>query len=180
MTTLTGSTTFTIADTTTATETATVIVVPAPTAGNGKGRLVHPTYGAYDYTMAPDSWVNVDTDAVAAPIWESALTLTGGVNTLWYGILQGTRVKEYWPASENRASMPMEMIRQLLLFYANPPANPENYVQWWPNYATSQGFQVVLLGLEVGGEEITFGQFGRLWEYCNQPVALKMTIVARI
>jgi hypothetical protein len=58
---LTSSNTITVTDTGTPLTTVTLSTVILPpvgyTAGTGRGRIVHPTVGAFDYIIKPDVWV---------------------------------------------------------------------------------------------------------------------------
>jgi hypothetical protein len=96
MTTLTAATTFSIGASTTVVESAQTTILPVIASGTGRGRLVHPTLGTYDYEQMPDEWVNVDGDVLIAPIWSSVRTLDGDANTLWQGDIRDVEVEEHW------------------------------------------------------------------------------------
>ena len=128
MTTLTASATLTIGDASTVTESISLLVLPVAGSYEGTGRLVHPTFGTYDYERPPDEWTNLDGDALIAPIWASTKTLLGAANTLFAGNLRDVIVEERWTqpvcclAAHLRALLPMWM---------NPPDPSVAYVEWY-------------------------------------------------
>jgi hypothetical protein len=68
MTILTSSATIAVGDGAAAVDSVQLTVLPAVGAPNGRGRLVHPSLGTYDYVRGPDEWTNIDGDAIIAPI----------------------------------------------------------------------------------------------------------------
>ena len=74
---LTSQTTFTVGDASTETTSTSITILPALGASTGKGRLIHPTLGIYDYERCPDEWSNMDGDAIIAPIWASSSLASG-------------------------------------------------------------------------------------------------------
>lgn len=157
MTVLTSSSTFTIGAGAILTETVTVTVLSIAGPGQGKGRLIHPVLGTYDYPHAPDSWTNLVDDIVIPPVWANARTLDGAANTLWPGSMQDVECSERW---ESAISMTTDFLRQLLLFWQNPPV-PPSFIEWWPSYQTALGYKVILLGLTAGGREVTLDYVSR-------------------
>src|SRR5574340_1837596 len=87
MTTLTASSTIAIGDGPTVSASTSLVVLPLAGTNQGPGRLVHPTFGAYDYARPPDEWMNMDGDAMIPPVWASTKTLSGAANTLFPGTL---------------------------------------------------------------------------------------------
>lgn len=154
MATLTNSTAFTIAAGSTVVADTDIEVVSAAVAGQGRGRLIHPTLGTFDYPYMPNAWTNVDGSAIIPPTWSTTRTLGSGQATLWAGNLRDVSVQETWDAGE--LSMPMSMLRMLISIYQNPPDPETDYLQWWPSYVTTVGYDVVLTNLTVGEQEITF------------------------
>lgn len=157
MTVLSSENTFSIGDAATVQESVTLTVLPVASPGEGRGRLVHPTLGTYDYAYAPDEWEGIDQDALIAPVWAHARTLDGAANTLWPGHLKDVECAERWTSE---ISMPMDMLRMLLSMWMNPPA-PTSYVQWFPSYTSSLGFKVALLGVTSGGGVLTLDAISR-------------------
>ena len=188
MTTLTSSATFTIGAGTAAVASATVNVLPALSSASGKGRLIHPTLGTLDYPNAPDEWINVDGDVIVAPTWSTVKTLQGATNALWAGNLRDVTVQEVWIQEMN---VQVSFLRQLIAFWTNPP-DPDTGtpVQWWPNYTTALGYQVVLENLTVLGdgqglrdsllrEGVTLNAFALIQGWVSGKVTLTMRILGR-
>lgn len=176
MTVLTSQTTFTVGEAATETVAATLTILPAPGAGAGKGRLVHPTLGTYDYPYAPDEWSNMDGDAIIAPIWASTKTLDGSANTLFAGSLRDVVVEERWTGD---LSAPMAMVRMLAAFWQNPPDPATDYVRWYPSYANSLGFKVIILDLQVDGQGFNLDFVSRQG-WVAGGVVLRMRLAGRV
>ena len=175
MSTLTASATFTIGASSPVVESVSVTILPAVTAGAGRGRLVHPTLGTYDYAYMPDEWQNVDGDVIVAPIWSSAQTLDGAANTLWQGDIRDVEVEEHWTFAVSTAH-----VRALASFWQNPPDPDDGYVAWYPNYINGNGYNVILLALTVGGEGVQFNYISRRYGAVIQDMVLRMRIVERL
>jgi hypothetical protein len=182
VTTLTATSTFLISEGDTVSESAEVVVLPVAGAGQGTGRLVHPTLGTFDYGHAPDRWRNLRGDVVVPPVWASTTTLGGVSNALWPGSVQDVVVEEEWNAGE--LSLEVEDLDVLNAFWTTPPdptlGMPNGYVQWWPSYATDLGFYVALLTVRCGeGDGQTFDPLvDQGW--VMGPLLLTMRVVARI
>lgn len=170
MATLTNSTAFTIAAASTETADTTVEVVSVAAAGEGRGRLIHPTLGTFDYPYMPREWTNLDQDAVIAPVWQHQRTLGGGTATLWPGNIKDVVCTEKWEADD--LSMPMSMLRMLVAIWQNPPDPDTDYVQWWPSYTTTLGFDVAVVGLSVGGSPGTALTDLTFQGWCDQGVTI--------
>ena len=175
MTTLTSSTTFTIGAGTTVVESASVTILPAVGAGEGRGRLVHPTLGTYDYAFMPDEWLNVDGDVIIPPIWATSKTLEGAANTLWQGHIRDVEVEEHWTFA-----VEIEHLRSILSFWQNPPDPADGYVEWWPNYANANGYKVLLLNVTVGGDAVKLNWISRRHTFVIEDMALRMRLVDRV
>ncbi|WP_407280614.1 hypothetical protein U5817_10040 [Aromatoleum evansii] len=176
MPTLTASASFTIGAGASTVESATVTILPALAGGTGRGRLVHPTLGTYDYEHQPDHWTNIDGDLIVPPIWASEKTLLGASNTLMTGHIRDVTVTEQWTAFATKIAH----VRALLLFWQNPPDPDNGFVEWWPNYTSAQGFKVAMVGLEVGGEEVTLDWISRRHSFVTEGVILRMRIIDRV
>jgi hypothetical protein len=160
-------------------------VLPSFAAGEGKGRLVHPTLGAYDYEAKPDEWVNMDGDAIVKPKWSSTMTLGGAANTLWKDKLRDVKVEERWKALGGLA-MPMTQMRMLLMMLANPVDPAVGYVLWYPNYVNNLGFKVILLDVKTSGDDVVFDDVvnakhgdGTPNGWMTNPVTVVMKIAGR-
>jgi hypothetical protein len=175
MPTITNNTAFTIAAQSTAVVETDVEVIAAGVAGEGLGRLIHPTLGTFDYPYMPEQWTNMDGSAIIFPNWQSSKTLGSAQNTLWNGVLRDTECTEIWTAPGGLA-MPMDMLRILLNFFQNPPDPTTDYVQWWPSYITALGFDVVIKRMQVGSKEITFTDIS-LQGWIDQPVEITYQLI---
>lgn len=172
MTTLTASTTFTVGASSTVTESASVIILPAITAGSGRGRLVHPTLGTYDYAYMPDEWINVDGDVIIPPIWSSSKTLDGAANTLWQGHIRDVEVEEHWTFAVSIAHL-----RTILSYWQNPPDPDDGYVTWYPNYANGNAYSVLMLDVSVGGQGVKLNYISRRHSWVIEDMVLRMRLV---
>lgn len=179
MTTLTASTTFTVGDASVVTESASLLILPASGAGEGKGRLVHPTLGTYDYPKAPDEWTDMDGDAIIRPIWSTTRTLDGAANTLWQGKLRHVECTERWTADD--IAMSVSQLRMLIAMWSNPPDPTYGRVKWYPSYVNGNAYEVALVSLTSGGGEaitlnhVIFNSGG----YVNFDVVLRLRILGR-
>jgi hypothetical protein len=176
MTILTSSTTFTVGEAAIETVAASVTILPVPGAGTGKGRLVHPTLGSYDYPHAPNAWGGMDGDAIIAPIWASAKTLDGAANTLFAGNIRDSEVYETW---SGELAMPLAMVRMLASFWQAPPDPAVDYIKWYPSYSNALGFKVILLALDVNGQGYNLDYIARQG-WVPASVVLKMRIAGRV
>lgn len=176
MATLTSNEIFSVGDSTTIVESVDVLVIPAPTPGSGNGRLIHPTYGTYDYGIAPESWGNIDTDAVIPPIWANKRTLTGATNTLWNGSIKDVEVYERWGGA---VSMKAAQIRKFIQFWTNPPT-PTSYTVWEPNYINALSYKVIIVSVSCGGRTGINMDYTVLQDdgFVKGPVEIKMRLVA--
>lgn len=188
MTTLTSSSTFTIGAGSAVVDSVSVPILPLLSPGTGKGRLIHPTLGTLDYENCPDEWVNLDQDVIIPPIWTTTKTLQGAANALWQGNIRDVIVEEHWTQEVN---VKTNFLRSLISFWANPPDPVSGTpVQWWPNYATTLGFKVILMNVQVGSglknvreryDGIVLNVFAQdPNEWVTEPVTVTMRILARV
>jgi hypothetical protein len=148
MATLTSSSTVAIGSGSAVVESVTVPILAAIGGATGQGRLIHPTLGTLDYAQAPDEWRNVDADVIVAPVWSNSKTLLGSANALWPGNLRDVEVEERWTQP---LAMEAAFVRQLLTFFQTPPdPDTDAPVQWWPNYASTLGFEVAIKDVAIG------------------------------
>jgi hypothetical protein len=176
---LTATTNFTILDASPVIESIALSVVAAAAPGTGKGRLIHPTLGTLDYTLAPHEWTNMAEDAIIAPIWTSQMTLSSASNTLWPGSLRDVAPEERWIPSAG-LSMPLDMLKALIAFWMNPPDPAVGYIEWHPSYVTSLKFSVIIVGIEVSGAPMTMSPQSVGTDLVEYPVTVKLRIVARV
>ncbi len=174
MATLTNSTAFTIAASTTVVADADIEVVAVAAAGAGRGRLIHPTLGTFDYLFMPEQWVNLDGDIIIPPKWQSSQTLSAGQLTLWGGNIRDVVCSEVWTAPGG-LSMPMSMLRMFMTIFQNPVDPNVDYLQWWPSYTTTLGFDVAMTGLAVGNTDVTLTDT-TLQGWCDLPVTITYAI----
>lgn len=176
---LTATTNFTILDASPVVESVQLSVIAAGGPGSGKGRLVHPTLGTLDYSLAPHEWTSMAEDAVIAPIWSSQMTLSSAANTLWPGNLRDVTPEERWIPSAG-LSMPLDMLKSLLAFWMNPPDPATAHIEWWPSYVSSLGFKVIISAIEVGGAPLTLSPQAVGTDLVEFPVTVKLRIIARV
>jgi len=161
-------------------------VFPAFPEESGRGRIVHPILGAFDYEVKPDEWVNIDADAVIPPVWSSSRTLTSAANVLWLGNIRDVVVEERWKALGGLA-MPITQLRMLMAIWTMPIDPDVGYVHWHPNYITSVAFKVLPVMLSAGGQGLTFDdivnykdEFGDPIGWMTNPVTFQLKLVERI
>lgn len=147
---LTNTGTFAITSVATAVVTTKSVVFPAVGYPHGFGRLVHPTIGAFPYSVKPDKWVNIDGDIIVAPVWAGTKTLGGAVNSLWPGSIANVICEEQWGDNQNGMAMPIGMLRTLIAIWSTPIDPEAAYVQWFPTYTSNKGWNVILSDLIVG------------------------------
>ncbi len=178
--TLSASATFDVADQAPTDLDATVIVQPAAGVGTGgRGRLVHPTLGAFDYYDAPDETVNLDRGGVIVrPLWERSRTLSGQVDALWSGFLRDARVIERWRNGD--VGSPIAHLRMLQAIVANPPdpaAGVAGAVVWEPSYATGTRYAVIVADVRAGGDEYQIDWRLEGYGFAPQPVELELRVL---
>ncbi len=182
MTTLTASSTIAIGESTPEQESVTITVLPLAAPGEGRGRLIHPTLGTFDYEFPPDRWSGLRTDLVVPPVWAVTPTLGGAFLAQWDGSIEDVEVLEQW---EDGISMKAGDLDTLLSFWQSPPdpslGVPSGYVQWWPSYATDLGFYVAILEVAAGsGAGVETTKFGLDEGWVEGSTTLRMRIVARV
>lgn len=176
MPTLTSQNTFTVGEASTETVSVNITVLPALGSDTGKGRLVHPTLGTYDYEKCPDEWLNIDGDVIIPPIWASSKALQGSSNTLFAGHIRDVVVEERWLGE---LSVSIEMVRMLASFWQTPPNPSDDYVEWYPNYISPLGYKVIIVALELNGQGLNFDYISRLG-HVRGDLVLRMRIAGRV
>ena len=173
---ITSSATFTVVAGDVVTETAEAVVLPIAGVGEGRGRLVHPTLGTFDYAFAPDRWTNLRGDVVVPPIWAMAATLSGASSTLWPGSIQDVVIEESWT---DGYAMDSDQLDILLAIFQAPPDPADGYVELWPSYTSDLGFYVAFIGLEVGGQNLTLTPMVRVG-VVEGPVTARFRVIGRV
>lgn len=179
MTTLTSSATLAVGDGSTATESITLVVLPAIGTGTGRGRLIHPSLGTYDYPRSPDEWSYIDTDVINPPIWSSTKTLKGASSTLFVSDIQDVLHEERWTQSLVDGVGALDFVRMMIAMWSTPPDPAVAYVQWFPNYASPLGFNVILEDLTIGSKQVTLTPLIKQG-YVRGPMVLTLRVVSRI
>lgn len=177
MPTLTNSATWTLGAASPAAEELDIPILPAASGATGRGRLVHPTLGSIDYEKAPDAWSGIDSDVLMPPVWASTKTLSGAANTLWRGHLRDAVATERWLGDD--LSMSIEQLRLLLAVWQNPVDPAAGYLQWWPNYTTTLGYQVMMTDVSVAGQGVTLDYITRQG-WVAAPVTISYRIAGRL
>lgn len=177
MPTLTSAASWTLGAASPAAEELEIPILPAVSSTTGRGRLVHPTLGIVDYEKAPDAWSGIDTDILMPPVWASTKTLSGAANTLWRGNLRDAVAIERWLGDD--LSMSIEQLRLLLAVWQNPVDPAAGYLQWWPNYSTTLGYQVMMTDVSVGGQGVTLDYITRQG-WVAAPVTISYRIAGRL
>lgn len=142
----------------------------------GRGRLEHPTFGAYDYVHRPTETINIDGDVCYGPRWAHEETLGGGADVLWNGYIRDAVVTERW--KEGDVGTLLSHLRMLWTMYANPPdPGADQFVIWKPNYATARAYKVAIVDLTSGGEGYKLDwMLLRSGLYTPSPVELKLRV----
>lgn len=183
--TLKSEATYPIADKTTKIEEAAIVSLPAWPVQSGRGRIVHPLLGAYDYEVKPDQWTNMDADVIIPPVWASTRTMTGAINVLWKGNIRDVVVEERWLAPGG-ISMPISMLRMLYMIWTNPLDPQVGFVQWFPNYISPFGFKVIPMMLDAGGQALVFDDIVNYEDgngpngWVSSPVTLTLKMIERL
>lgn len=178
MSTLSSSATLPIGETATATESVALTVLPIAGAGEGRGRLVHPTLGTYDYEQAPDEWDGLSSDVVISPRWIVTAGIFGSVVKLEDGDISDAVCEERWTSPAALGADQWAML--LAMFTAPPDPGAGEFVEWWPSYETNLGFYVALVGLRAGANAITMTPTRQDIDEIEGPVALTLQVLARI
>lgn len=182
MTTLTGSTTFSVGDSDTEITTTPLLILPLAGIGEGTGRLIHPDIGTYDYPYAPDEWLNFDSDIIIPPVWGGAKTLDGAANMLFAGHIRDVEVEEHWTSE---IGGPLTFMRVLLAMWQNPPDPDDGYVQWYPSYANEFGYNVLILSVKLGGQDVTMNYVTRQTDsvgdrWVEGTIVIRMRIIEKL
>lgn len=140
------------------------------------------------YESNPDLTDNFDTVPLTGPpTYKSDMTLAASLMTKWPGYLQDQPVREYWEGTALAAGdssggaysrMMTYFFRRLYEYFANPPAS--GYITWWPQDKTSQGYNVIVEALTVGGKDIQLDAYGVAAGMVLQEVILTLRIMSLV
>lgn len=174
---ITVSTDFTVADQTPLSGAASGIVLPsAGYMAGGRGQLIHPSVGTYDYAVAPDEVENVDGDVFYPPVFAHTQTIGGAVDTMWPGYVRDALVTERWKNGD--VGCPIAQLQALWQMIQNhPDISTGAYVTWNPNYINGRSYQVALVGLRAGGSNLMIDMRLARFGYAPQPVELDLRIL---
>ena len=131
------------------------------------------------YEGFPDRWDNFDTTPVSArPLTTAEKTLGGSKFAQWPGYVADKPVREVWRGSDTIARMTPYFLRRLLeyVIYSQDLGVGE-YITWWPKDRTTQGYNIVIQDLTVGGASISLDYYGLKGEMIMQEVVFTFYIV---
>ena len=98
----------------------------------------------------------------------------GGADTLWDGNLRDVVVSEVW----SQSIVPIDHVRALLSYWTQPPNPDSGYVEWWPSYTTTLGFNVVIESVSGPQGALLLDHVSRQG-YARGPVTMSLRIVSR-
>lgn len=119
--------------------------------------LTHPdgtTFPAVTYNRNPGRTINFDQMPLYPPAAELVRTLGTTLAYVTQNHLDDVIVTEVWEGSNSVASMEASLFRKLYELSINPPAiaDPEVYLRWAPRDRTTTVYNVIIVGLRVGGQ----------------------------
>lgn len=140
-------------------ETEDITLVPIESSGNAtaRRRLVYPNNALAPivYETNPTRTLNFDQDVLFAPISNVERMLTGSKVIQFDTAENDVVITETWTAREGQIySMITSFFRMLREYHINPPAfsaTNQEYIQWFPADRTTDGYNVLLHRLVVGG-----------------------------
>jgi hypothetical protein len=122
------------------------------------------------------------------PIWGSQKTILGAANTLMAGDIRDVVCKEIW-AQDGGLVGPLDFVRAMAAIWMNPPDPSVDFVQWWPNYISGNGYNVVILGMTLGDQgdqDITYTTDAKNPYYgdgvgvARGPLVLQMRLISQV
>lgn len=134
------------------------------------------------YEDYPDRWDNFDTFPVSArPINKAEMTLGGNKIAQWPGYIADKPVREIWRGGEQQSRMTTYFLRRLLEYFLNSQnLAVGEYISWWPNDRTTQGYNIVIQDLTVGGSTISLDYYGLRGDIVMQEVVFTFHIVGLV
>lgn len=159
-----------------ATEVADLTVLPLAAPGEGKGRLIHPTLGTFDYYYKPDEWTELYGDLIAPPKIATSAALLGSVTTVWPGDIRDLQPEERWTTG---VASKIDQFAMFVAMWTTPPGPTVEPVQWWPSYQTNLGYKVLILDVSVAGKGLTFDFLTRK-DFLRGEVIIKFQILGRV
>lgn len=141
---------------TVASSTLTIIGSGSSGTVGAKRILTHPdeaNFPALAYYRNPDSSLNIDNDALHAPV--NSVVLTEGTTQIIRSprSLEDVLVTERWEGGRGRASMPTSFFRLLYEYFVNPPdpdPDAQEYITWEPRDVNSHTYNVEIVSLVAG------------------------------
>lgn len=176
--TITASSTFTVASGSALSASVSSSVLAAVTSPSGRGRLVHPQLGTYDYANTPDEVEGIDATGLVRPLWIHSVTVGGGVDALWPGHIRDVTVVERWRNGDVGSTL--ALFRALWQMFSTTPTDPVGtWVVWSPNYLSAVQYRVLLVDVRAGGGQVLDLRLLRKG-YAPQPVELQMRLVSAV
>lgn len=178
---ISATTTFDVIDSAIESATVTPTVMPPVGVGTGRGRLIHPTYGIYDYANTPNQVVNLLGALIYTPTVEAVRTLGGAQATFWARLLAGTVVTERWTMGDVGCSLP-QATAFLTYWMDQQDVEDALYTVWYPSYASDLlAYNVLIQAVRVGPQQVTSDlQLAELGTdgYVPGPVELQMLVLS--
>lgn len=181
MTILTAETTFTIQFAEELAEGTDLVLLPENAGINAVRELHFPAdlLPPLLYDDSPDRWENFDTTPVSArPLSKAEMTLGGNKFAQWPGYIADKPVREIWRGSDDRARMTPYFLRRLLEYFIySQDLGVGEYITWYPKDRTTQGYNIVIQDLTVGGATISLDYYGLRGDMIMQEVVFTFYIV---
>lgn len=134
------------------------------------------------YEDWPDRWENFDTAPISArPINKAEMTLGGNKIAQWKGYLADKPVREIWRGGDDKSRMTPYFLRRLLEYFINSQyLAVGEFITWYPKDRTTQGYNIVIQDLTVGGAGISLDYYGLKGDMVMQEVVLSFYIVSEV
>ena len=177
---LTAQTTFTIQVAEELQEGTDLVLLPENDGADAKRELHYPgdVLAPLIYEDWPDRWDNFDTGHLTArPLTKAEMTLAGNKLATWPGYAADKPVREIWRGSDTTARMSPYFLRRLLEYFLNPPQTVGEYITWYPKDRTTQGYNIVIQDLTVGGSTLSLDYYGLRGNMITQEVVFTFYIV---
>lgn len=154
------------AESTTATEEVS-IVESASSGSTALRTLTHPdaaNFPIVTYNRNPLRTINFDQSPLFPPTSQTVRTLGTTQAFVEENALDDVIVTEIWTGDGGAASMEASLFRRLYELCINPPnvESPEIFVEWAPRDRTTTVYNVILLGIRIGGspDKLDFKEWG--------------------
>jgi hypothetical protein len=181
---LTAETTFTIQFAEALEEGTDLILLPENDGADALRELHYPAdlLPPLIYEDYPDRWENFDTTPISGrPLTKAEMTLGGNKFAQWPGYTPDKPVREIWRGSESTARMTPYFLRRLLEYFLNSQnLAVGEYITWYPKDRTTQGYNIVIQDLTVGGANISLDYYGLKGDMIMQEVVFTFYIVSEV